>query len=124
MCSDDTQLTSYGVLILGLKKDPGIPNLYPFKDQLLREIEERKQRVCTAFTLVLNSLLSGQAEETKKRQKEDRRKEYMKNRKGLEGLQQDAEKRNKEFDKKVKLLSILRDHNHNLITSWRWSVVQ
>ena len=36
-------------LFLGLKKDPGIPNLYPFKDQLLREIEERKQRVHTAF---------------------------------------------------------------------------
>lgn len=61
--------------------------MYPFKDQLLREIEERKQR----------------AEETKKRQKEDRRKEYMKNRKGLEGLQQDAEKRNKEFDKKLEM---------------------
>ncbi|XP_065910056.1 guanine nucleotide-binding protein-like 3 homolog [Dysidea avara] len=70
-----------------LKKDPGIPNLYPFKDQLLREIEERKQR----------------AEETKKRQKEDRHKEHLKRRQGLEGLQKDAEKRSKEFSKKLEM---------------------
>lgn len=43
-----------------------------------------------------------QAEESKKRQKEDRRKEQMKRRSGLTGLQQDAEKRNREFDKKVR----------------------
>jgi len=36
-------------LTLELKKDPGIPNLYPFKDQLLREIEERKQRVSIKY---------------------------------------------------------------------------
>jgi GNL3L/Grn1 putative GTPase len=27
------------------KKDPGIPNSWPFKEQLLNEIEERKQRM-------------------------------------------------------------------------------
>jgi hypothetical protein len=27
------------------KKDPGIPNNWPFKEQLLNEIEERKQRM-------------------------------------------------------------------------------
>ena len=27
-------------------KDPGIPKLYPFKEQVLRQLEERKQRVC------------------------------------------------------------------------------
>ena len=27
-----------------LKKDPGIPNLYPFKEQLLKQIEEKKVR--------------------------------------------------------------------------------
>jgi hypothetical protein len=27
------------------KKDPGIPNNWPFKEQLLNEIEERKQRI-------------------------------------------------------------------------------
>ena len=25
-----------------IKKDPGIPNLYPFKEQLLKQIEEKK----------------------------------------------------------------------------------
>ena len=28
-----------------LKKDPGIPNLYPFKEQLLQQIEDRRQQV-------------------------------------------------------------------------------
>lgn len=28
-----------------LKKDPGIPNLYPFKGQLLQQIEDRQQQV-------------------------------------------------------------------------------
>jgi len=37
----------------------------------------------------------------RKRQKEDRHKEHLKRRAGLEGLQKDAEKRTKEFDKKV-----------------------
>ncbi|KAG2173906.1 hypothetical protein INT44_000019 [Umbelopsis vinacea] len=27
------------------KKDPGIPNSWPFKEQLLNEIEERKQKM-------------------------------------------------------------------------------
>ncbi|KAJ2959330.1 hypothetical protein NQZ79_g5249 [Umbelopsis isabellina] len=27
------------------KKDPGIPNNWPFKEQLLNEIEERKQKM-------------------------------------------------------------------------------
>ena len=27
------------------RKDPGIPNLYPFKEQLLKQIEERKEKV-------------------------------------------------------------------------------
>lgn len=94
-------VTPYRSFILGLKKDPGIPNLYPFKDQLLREIKERKQRVHTAIIYILTSHCV-QAEETKKRQKEDRRKEHMKRRSGLEGLKQDAEKRSKDFNKKVK----------------------
>ena len=29
------------------KKDPGIPNMYPFKEQLLKQIEERKEKVFT-----------------------------------------------------------------------------
>ncbi|KAG2179065.1 hypothetical protein INT43_001915 [Umbelopsis isabellina] len=37
----------HGILIflLGSKKDPGIPNNWPFKEQLLNEIEERKQKM-------------------------------------------------------------------------------
>jgi nuclear GTP-binding protein len=27
-----------------LKKDPGIPNLFPYKDKLLKEIEETRER--------------------------------------------------------------------------------
>jgi len=33
------------ISVLGKKKDPGIPNLYPFKDQLLRQMEEKKLKV-------------------------------------------------------------------------------
>jgi hypothetical protein len=32
-------------LLLESKKDPGIPNNWPFKEQLLNEIEERKQKI-------------------------------------------------------------------------------
>ena len=28
-----------------LKKDPGIPNLYPFKEELLQQIEDKRQQV-------------------------------------------------------------------------------
>lgn len=33
------------ILLLGSKKDPGIPSNWPFKEQLLNEIEERKQKM-------------------------------------------------------------------------------
>lgn len=65
------------------KKDPGIPNLAPFKEAILREAEERKQK----------------AEEDKKRQKVERHRDYLKNRK-LGQLQKDAERRQKIFEKK------------------------
>ena len=67
-----------------LKKDPGIPNLYPFKEQLLKQIEEKKMR----------------AEEERERQKRQRQKEHAK-RRSLQGLQNDARKRTKEFEKRV-----------------------
>ena len=70
--------------ILELKKDPGIPNLFPFKEQLLKQMEDRKQR----------------AETEKARQKLQRKKEHNK-RRSLQGLQNDAMRRTKEFDKKV-----------------------
>ena len=67
-----------------MKKDPGIPNLFPFKEQLLKQMEDRKQR----------------AEEQRARQKAQRHKEHAK-RRSLQGLQNDAQKRTREFEKKV-----------------------
>ena len=43
-----------------LKKDPGIPNLYPFKEQLLQQIEDRRQQVgqlCVGGTCALQVVL-------------------------------------------------------------------
>lgn len=31
--------------IISGKKDPGVPNRFPFKEELLREAEKRKQKV-------------------------------------------------------------------------------
>lgn len=64
-------------------KDPGIPNLYPFKEQMLKQIEEKKQK----------------EEEMKKKRKEAKKKDVSRKRK-LEDLQKDAEKRAKLFAKK------------------------
>ena len=64
-------------MILGLKKDPGIPNLYPFKEQLLKEIEDRKQRVYATFLLliIINYSVYGHRP---KRPENDRRKNGVK----------------------------------------------
>lgn len=72
----------------GLKKDPGIPNLFPFKEQLLKQMEERKQR----------------SEDDKARQKQQRKREQSK-RRSLQGLQNDALRRTRDFEKKVYLLN-------------------
>ena len=68
------------------KKDPGIPNLYPFKEQTLKQLQDIKER----------------EEEEKKRQKEARKKQHAK-RRSLQGLRNDAEKRGKLFEKREKL---------------------
>ncbi|XP_062522598.1 guanine nucleotide-binding protein-like 3 homolog [Corticium candelabrum] len=69
------------------KKDPGIPNLFPFKDQILKQAEEKKRRL----------------EEVKQRQKEQRKKEHAKRRKlgSLQNLQKDAARRSADFEKKM-----------------------
>ena len=72
------------IYFVGLKKDPGIPNLFPFKEQLLKQMEERKQR----------------SEDEKARQKLQRKKKQNE-RRSLQGLQNDALKRTREFEKKV-----------------------
>lgn len=64
-------------------KDPGIPNLYPFKEQLLKQIQEKKEK---------------DADEKTKR-KEQKQKSAARKRK-LQDLQRNAEKRAKHFDKR------------------------
>jgi len=64
-------------------KDPGIPNLYPFKEQLLKQIQEKKEK---------------EADEKAKR-KEQKQKQATRKRK-LQDLQKDAEKRAKLFEKR------------------------
>ena len=71
---------------IGLKKDPGIPNLFPFKEQLLKQMEERKQR----------------SADERERQKLHRNKVEKQKRRSLQGLKNDALKRTKEFEKKVR----------------------
>lgn len=65
------------------KKDPGVPNLFPFKEEILKQSEDKKRR----------------QEEDKERRKRDRLKEVNKKR-NLESLQKDAVKRGKEFERK------------------------
>lgn len=36
------------------KKDPGIPNLFPFKEDILKQAEEKKRRVCRLMHKVVN----------------------------------------------------------------------
>lgn len=64
-------------------KDPGIPNMYPFKEQLLKQIQEKKEK---------------DAEEKVKR-KEQKVKQATRKRK-LQDLQRDAEKRARMFEKR------------------------
>ena len=68
----------------GLKKDPGIPNLFPLKEQLLKQLEEKKQ----------------QTQVQKERERELRAQE-RKRKRSLQGLQNDAQRRTREFEKKV-----------------------
>ncbi|KAJ1675079.1 nuclear GTP-binding protein nug1, partial [Spiromyces aspiralis] len=71
-----------------LKKDPGIPALFPFKEKLLNQIEESKRK----------------AEEEKARQKEARQKELLKRRQigtaqdDMRSLAESAKNRGREFD--------------------------
>ena len=68
----------------GLKKDPGIPNLFPLKEQLLKQLEEKKQQTLAA-----------------KEKERELRLQEKKRKRSLQGLQNDAQRRTKEFEKKV-----------------------
>ncbi|KYQ92306.1 guanine nucleotide binding protein 3 [Tieghemostelium lacteum] len=64
------------------KKDPGIPNLWPFKEQMLTQIENKRAQIA----------------EDKKKKKEKKKREMK-----LENLASDAQKRESEFQKKQEL---------------------
>ena len=70
------------------KKDPGVPNAAPFKEQILKEAEEVKRRL----------------EEERQKQKEKRKRERQKildKKRNLDSIVKDAQKRTDEFNKKV-----------------------
>lgn len=67
-------------------KDPGIPNSYPFKEELLKQIKEKREKEA----------------EAKQKVKDNRVKKASRKRK-LQDLKRDAEKRTKEFEKKQSL---------------------
>eukprot|EP00124_Ichthyophonus_hoferi_P000076 Ihof_evm29s2 gene=Ihof_evmTU29s2 len=72
------------------KRDPGIPNLHPFKEQMLKNIEAQKIR----------------AEQEKSRQKEARRKLIERKRKSsLKGMVQDAQERSVEHERKEEMVT-------------------
>ncbi|XP_060563645.1 guanine nucleotide-binding protein-like 3 homolog [Ruditapes philippinarum] len=69
------------------RKDPGVPNSLPFKENILKEAEDRKR----------------QLEEERQKQKERRKKEKQKmldKKRGLDGMVKDALKRANDFEKK------------------------
>ena len=72
----------------GLKKDPGIPNLFPFKEQLLKQLEEKKQAVASE----------------RQRLKLQRK---SKAKKSIQGLRNEAQRKTREFEKKVQLTNFL-----------------
>jgi nuclear GTP-binding protein len=80
-----------------LKKDPGIPNLFPFKEQLLKQLEERKQ----------------QAESQREKHKLLKLQETKKKKKSLQGLQNEALRKTREFEKKQALHSSTEPELHS-----------
>ena len=68
-----------------LKKDPGIPNLWPFKEGFIRQMEAKKKHEL----------------EQKEREKE-RRKQIKAQ--GLSSLVQDAESRGQEYEKQEEII--------------------
>lgn len=58
------------------KKDPGIPNNFPYKDQILAEVAEQRRQVFLSYDrlpfLFINGLVP-QAEEEKQKRKEEKR---------------------------------------------------
>ncbi|XP_052084513.1 guanine nucleotide-binding protein-like 3 homolog [Mytilus californianus] len=82
------------------KKDPGIPNSLPFKEEILREAEERKRRA------------EEEREKLKEKRKKDREKLKMKKR-NLDGMVKDAQKKTAEFERKQEKKSSGESHTSN-----------
>lgn len=70
-------------------KDPGIPNLYPFKEELLRQMQEKKEQEADA-----------KAKVKEQKQKKDQKLKQESRKRKLTDLQKDAEKRARLFEKK------------------------
>lgn len=84
------------------RKDPGVPNAAPFKEQVLKEAEERRRRL----------------EQEKERQKEKRKKErqaILEKKRNLSSLVKDAQKRTDEFNKKVTSAELFPHNAHHII---------
>ncbi len=77
-----------------LKKDPGIPNLFPFKEQLLLKLKNQQEKA--------------DGDKEKRRLQIQRQRESAK-RRSLQGLQNDAQKRTREFEKKGRLEEQIKD---------------
>merc|ERR1712137_1396224 len=75
----------------GKKKDPGIPNLWPFKEQMLNRIQAQQER-----------------EEENKQQKREERKQQRKVA-SINDLVHDAHRRQKEFEHKEQTISNSKD---------------
>lgn len=81
------------LIIADKPKDPGIPNSLPFKEDILKEAQVHKQ------------MQDKLRIETRKRQKEGRQEQFLKNR-DLDDVRKDAEKRTAEFEG----MSLLKEH--------------
>ena len=48
------------LFLLEHKKDPGVPNLFPFKEEVLKQAEEKKRRVIFLGVHLINVHVTGQ----------------------------------------------------------------
>ena len=51
---------SFILFLVEHKKDPGVPNLFPFKEEVLKQAEEKKRRVIFLGVHLINVHVTGQ----------------------------------------------------------------
>ncbi|XP_046840446.1 guanine nucleotide-binding protein-like 3 homolog isoform X2 [Xenia sp. Carnegie-2017] len=78
------------------KKDPGVPNLCPFKHKILEEVERRKL-----------------AQEVEKQKRKQKREKEVNKKRNLQTLQEYAAKRSKEFERKMAHKKINEDFSES-----------